>query len=151
MNAKRGMSVYLFCSMYDTEIESIFAFGIKDVYVRHFFVGKLLIVIIDCLYLLYIRFKNILIKKIEAMKRLKKTTLETGVKVLDDLEMKSVTGGYDVTHFGKYYYCYCRNNAAKPPYRASWSGWYLNNASAEESLAQKCVSGGTCYISGSGY
>ena len=84
-----------------------------------FFVGKLLIVIIDCLYLLYIRFKNILIKKIEAMKRLKKTTLETGVKVLDDLEMKSVTGGYgDVGHFGKYYYCSCDMNGANPPFRS---------------------------------
>lgn len=143
------MSVYLFCSMYDTEIELIFTFGIKYVYVRHFFVGKLLIVIIDCLYLLYIRFKNILIKKIEAMKRLKKTTLETGVKVLGDLEMKSVTGGYgDVGHFGKYYYCSCDMNGANPPFRSSWSDWFLNDDAARRSVVQRCKVTGSCSTSG---
>ena len=143
------MSVYLFYSMYDTEIESIFTFGIKDVYVRHFFVGKLLIVIIDCLYLLYIRFKNILIKKIEAMKRLKKTTLETGVKVLGDLEMKSVIGGYgDVGHFGKYYHCSCKDNMANPPLSSSWSGWYLDLEDIKSDVSRRCVRGGTCTVSG---
>lgn len=83
------------------------------------------------------------------MKRLKKTTLEKGVKVLDDLEMKSVIGGYgNVGTFGKYYHCSCTGNAANPPYKPSWSDWYLNESSVKEAVGKKCVNGGTCYQSG---